>query len=85
MIGVVLADDQPLVRAGLRVLIADAPDLSVVGEAGTGAEAVAGSGGGPTLGSIELITVLHTVFWRLAIMLRCVEMAPFGRPVVPDV
>ena len=41
MIGVVLADDQPLVRAGLRVLIADTPDLSVVGEAGTGAEAVA--------------------------------------------
>ena len=37
---VVLVDDQPLVRAGLRVLIADAPDLTVVGEAGTGDEAV---------------------------------------------
>jgi DNA-binding NarL/FixJ family response regulator len=37
---VVLADDQPLVRAGLRVLIADTPDLAVAGEAGTGAEAV---------------------------------------------
>jgi DNA-binding NarL/FixJ family response regulator len=37
---VVLADDQPLVRAGLRVLIADHPDLEIVGEAGTGAEAV---------------------------------------------
>jgi DNA-binding NarL/FixJ family response regulator len=37
---VVLADDQPLVRAGLRVLIADTPDIDVVGEAGTGAEAV---------------------------------------------
>jgi DNA-binding NarL/FixJ family response regulator len=37
---VVLTDDQPLVRAGLRVLIADAPDLDVVGEAGTGAQAV---------------------------------------------
>jgi DNA-binding NarL/FixJ family response regulator len=37
---VVLADDQPLIRAGLRVLIADTPDLDVVGEAGTGAEAV---------------------------------------------
>jgi DNA-binding NarL/FixJ family response regulator len=37
---VVLADDQPLIRSGLRVLIADAPDLTVVGEAGTGAEAV---------------------------------------------
>ncbi|MFD0687953.1 response regulator [Actinomadura fibrosa] len=38
---VVLADDQPLVRAGLRVLIADHPDLEIAGEAGTGAEAVA--------------------------------------------
>ncbi|WP_042393177.1 response regulator [Streptacidiphilus carbonis] len=38
---VVLADDQPLVRAALRMVITDAPDLEVVGEAGTGAEAVA--------------------------------------------
>ncbi|MDG4787078.1 response regulator transcription factor [Micromonospora sp. WMMD1102] len=37
---VVLADDQPLVRSGLRVLMADTGDLTVVGEAGTGAEAV---------------------------------------------
>lgn len=37
---VLLADDQPLIRAGLRVLIADTPDLEVAGEAGTGAEAV---------------------------------------------
>ncbi|MFD8751329.1 response regulator [Kitasatospora sp. NPDC059577] len=40
MIRVVLVDDQPLIRTGLRVLIADAPDLEVVGEAGDGAEAV---------------------------------------------
>jgi DNA-binding NarL/FixJ family response regulator len=40
-IRVVLADDQPLVRAGLRVLIADTPDLDVVGEAATGDAAVA--------------------------------------------
>jgi DNA-binding NarL/FixJ family response regulator len=37
---VLLADDQPLIRSGLRVLIADTPDLAVVGEAGTGTEAV---------------------------------------------
>ncbi len=39
-IRVVLADDQPLVRAGLRVLIADTPDIEVTGEAGTGTQAV---------------------------------------------
>ncbi|MFI7336945.1 response regulator [Streptomyces sp. NPDC050085] len=37
---VLLVDDQPLVRSGLRVLIADTDDLEVVGEAGGGAEAV---------------------------------------------
>jgi DNA-binding NarL/FixJ family response regulator len=37
---VVLADDQPLIRTGLRVLIADTPDIDVVGEAGTGTEAI---------------------------------------------
>jgi DNA-binding NarL/FixJ family response regulator len=39
-IRVVLADDQPLIRSALRVLIADSGDLAVTGEAGTGAEAV---------------------------------------------
>jgi DNA-binding NarL/FixJ family response regulator len=37
---VVLADDQDLVRAGLRLVIDRAPGLAVVGEAGTGHEAV---------------------------------------------
>ena len=36
-----LADDQALVRAGLRVIIESALDLEIVGEAGDGAEAVA--------------------------------------------
>ncbi|MFE9426861.1 response regulator [Kitasatospora sp. NPDC006697] len=40
MIRVVLVDDQALIRTGLRVLIADAPDLEVVGEAGDGLAAV---------------------------------------------
>ncbi len=37
---VVLADDQPLVRAGLRVLMADTVGIDVVGEAENGAQAV---------------------------------------------
>ncbi|HXA58030.1 MAG TPA: DNA-binding response regulator, partial [Streptosporangiaceae bacterium] len=39
-ISVVIADDQVLVRAGFRLLVDTAPGLRVVGEAGTGEEAV---------------------------------------------
>jgi len=39
-IRVVLADDQALIRSGFRVLIDSADDLEVVGEAGTGDDAV---------------------------------------------
>ena len=41
MIRVVLADDQALVRSGLRALLANSDDIQVVGEAGNGREAVA--------------------------------------------
>lgn len=39
-ITVVVADDHPLFRHGLRTLVDDAPDLELVGEAATGEEAV---------------------------------------------
>ena len=39
-IRVVLADDQPLIRAALRMVITDIADIDVAGEAGTGAEVV---------------------------------------------
>lgn len=39
-IRVLLADDQPLVRTGLRLFLGKALDIDVVGEAGTGAQAV---------------------------------------------
>ena len=37
---VLLADDQPLIRSALMMAAADLPDIEVVGEAGTGLEAV---------------------------------------------
>ena len=40
MIRVLVADDQALVRGSFRLLVDTAPDLDVVGEAATGAEAV---------------------------------------------
>jgi DNA-binding NarL/FixJ family response regulator len=40
MIRVVLADDQALVRAGLRALLDDQDDIEVVGEAANGREAI---------------------------------------------
>ncbi|HCT78301.1 MAG TPA: DNA-binding response regulator [Micromonosporaceae bacterium] len=40
MIRVLLADDQALVRAGFRALLDAQPDITVVGEAGDGAEAI---------------------------------------------
>jgi DNA-binding NarL/FixJ family response regulator len=41
MITIMLVDDHPVVREGLRGMLEAEPDLSVVGEAGSGAEAVA--------------------------------------------
>lgn len=40
-ITVVLADDQAIVRSGLRMILEDQPDIRVVGEASDGVEAVA--------------------------------------------
>ncbi len=40
MIRVAIADDQQLIRAGFRSLLEAEPDIEVVGEAGSGAEAV---------------------------------------------
>src|SRR5690349_9573512 len=41
MIRILLADDQALVRAGLRMIVSAEPDLEVVGEAADGRESVA--------------------------------------------
>lgn len=42
MISVLIADDQELVREGLRMMLDAEPDISVVGEANDGSEAIGG-------------------------------------------
>ncbi len=37
---VVLADDQPVVRSGLRMILQSEPEIEIVGEAGDGAQAI---------------------------------------------
>ena len=39
-IRLLLADDQPLLRTGFRLVLGTEPDLEIVGEAGDGAEAL---------------------------------------------
>ena len=43
MTGVLIADDQALVRVGLRKVLESEPDMAVVGEAGDGEQAVDGA------------------------------------------
>ena len=45
MITVLLADDQPLLRTGFRMMLEAQPDMEVVGEAGDGEQAVAQTAG----------------------------------------
>ena len=47
MTTVLIADDQALIRVGLRKILEKEPDTTVVGEAGDGEDAVAAARGEP--------------------------------------
>ncbi|MEJ3657624.1 response regulator transcription factor [Actinomycetes bacterium KLBMP 9759] len=96
MIRVLIVDDHPVVRDGLRGVLDGAPDMDVVGEAGHGAEAlarVAAAHGGvdvvlmdlrmPTMGGVEAIRELR----RTAPSVRVLVLTTFDtdRDVLPAI
>ncbi len=95
MIRVLIVDDHPVVRDGLRGVIDGEADMQVVGEAGHGAEALTRIGPGdgvdvvlmdlrmPTMGGVEAIGVLR----RAAPSVRVLVLTTFDddRDVLPAI
>ena len=78
-IRLLLVDDHAVVRSGLRMLLASEADVEIVGEAGSGSEAVAAAGserpdvilmdiGLPDMTGIEAARLIKSKFPRIAIV-----------------
>jgi DNA-binding NarL/FixJ family response regulator len=80
MIRLLICDDHAIVRQGLKQILADAPDLDVVAEAGAGPEAIARVRGGgidvvlldialPGRDGLDVLKQLHQEFPKLPVLI----------------
>ncbi|MFE3826654.1 response regulator [Streptomyces sp. NPDC059092] len=80
MIRVLVADDEPLIRAGIRMILTSADDIDVVAEAGNGREAVESARG--TAVDVALLDIQMPVMDGLAALTELRRAAPDVRVLI---
>ncbi|MFH9420319.1 response regulator [Streptomyces sp. NPDC017529] len=80
MIRVIVADDEPLIRAGIRMILTSAADISVVAEAGNGKEAVEAARGRGA--DVVLLDIQMPVMDGLTALAELRRVAPSVRALI---
>ncbi|GAA4879900.1 response regulator transcription factor [Kitasatospora terrestris] len=80
MIRVLVADDEPLIRAGIRMILTSADDIEVVGEAADGRQAL--DLAGPLRADVVLLDIQMPVLDGLAALAELPRVAPGARAIV---
>ncbi|GGY77588.1 LuxR family transcriptional regulator [Streptomyces sp. Root63] len=80
MIRVLVADDEPLIRAGIRMILTSADDIDVVAEAGDGREAVEKARGGGI--DVALLDIQMPVMDGLTALVELGRAAPKVRVLI---
>ncbi|MFJ9195009.1 response regulator [Streptomyces globisporus] len=80
MIRVLVADDEPLIRAGIRMILTSADDIDVVAEAGDGREAVEKARGGGV--DVALLDIQMPVMDGLTALVELGRAAPKVRVLI---
>lgn len=80
MIRVLIADDEPLIRAGITMILTSAPDIAVVAEAGDGREAIDLVLARPV--DVALLDIQMPVLDGLAVLAELQRVAPEVRALV---